>query len=158
MRIRVRKRLLRYWGFRHRQEGGTAVEFALLFSALIMVLGGIVDFGHGWYLRQVITEASREGARYGVIAPADSTAMPVPRSTLNPSIHDYVMNNYLTGLVDSANPQVPTPTGAGYASGLRGDPLTVTVTATKTWFILGIFIPYFNTPSVLTATTTMLLE
>jgi Flp pilus assembly protein TadG len=45
------------------QNGGAAVEFAIILPLLIALLFGIVEFGLLLYNKQIITNASREGAR-----------------------------------------------------------------------------------------------
>ena len=50
------------------QKGATAVEFAIVLSLLITLIFGIIEFGLFIFNRQVITNAAREGARYGIIA------------------------------------------------------------------------------------------
>lgn len=49
------------------QYGGAAVEFALILPLLIVLLFGIIEFGLITYNKQIITNASREGARAGVV-------------------------------------------------------------------------------------------
>jgi Flp pilus assembly protein TadG len=48
-------------------RGQALVEFALIMPFLLLLLIGIVEFGRGWNLHQVITDAAREGARKAVI-------------------------------------------------------------------------------------------
>ena len=50
-----------------RDRGATAVEFALVFPLLLVMLFAIIDFG--WVLNQQmsVTAAAREGARYFAI-------------------------------------------------------------------------------------------
>ncbi|MCX5890582.1 MAG: pilus assembly protein [Deltaproteobacteria bacterium] len=150
-------RLIRHFSLRRRcQEGVAAVEMALCLLPLLLLLGGIVDFGDAYYIKQVITNASREGARYGSRFTIDSTGNHIiPANITSPyTIAGYV-TNYYGGSV--TNLTVPTPTGTGYTSGTSGDPLTVTVTAQKNWFFLGNLLGFTN-PQTLTATTTMALE
>ena len=47
------------------ERGAIAVEFAIIFPVLILLVFGIIDFGHAWYMRHMMSDASREGARYG---------------------------------------------------------------------------------------------
>lgn len=49
------------------QCGGSAVEFAILLVFLLMLLFGIVEFSLILYNQAVITNASREGARVGIV-------------------------------------------------------------------------------------------
>ncbi len=50
-----------------RDSGTAAVEFAIIMPILIVLLFGIVEFGLIFYNKAVITNASREGARYGIV-------------------------------------------------------------------------------------------
>lgn len=50
------------------QKGATMVEFAIIASLLFLLLFGIIEFGVFLYNKQVITNASREGARAGIIS------------------------------------------------------------------------------------------
>jgi Flp pilus assembly protein TadG len=50
------------------REGQALVEFALVVPVLLLLLLGIVEFGLLLYNQQVITNASREGARFGIVA------------------------------------------------------------------------------------------
>jgi Flp pilus assembly protein TadG len=49
------------------QAGAELVEFALVLPILLLVFGGIVDFGLLLQRQQVVTTASREGARLAVL-------------------------------------------------------------------------------------------
>lgn len=48
-------------------KGASAVEFTLVLPILIVLLFGIVEFGLLMYNKAVITNASREGARAGIV-------------------------------------------------------------------------------------------
>ena len=145
------------------EHGAVAVEFAIILPVLMLLVFGIVDFGHGWYMKQIIINASREGARYGT---RYTGSLP---SALNPSISNYVLNtsaqnNNLGGVglksvLPEANPEVPTPTGTGYTSITPpGQPLSVTVRATKNWWVVNKFIPGMESSTILSSTTTMAVE
>jgi Flp pilus assembly protein TadG len=142
-------------GQRHRghQAGGVAVEMALCLLPLVILFGGIVDFGDAYYIKQVISNASREGARYGSRFQTDSSGNRVAPNNFSTSIASHVTSSY-GSLVP--NLTVPTPTGTGYTSGASGDNLTVTASAQKNWFFLGGLMGF--SPQTLTTSTTMALE
>jgi Flp pilus assembly protein TadG len=58
------------------ERGAAAVEFALVLSLLVAILGGIVDFGFAFNAQLSLTHAAREGVRVEAInAPSgDSVA------------------------------------------------------------------------------------
>ncbi|MCK5219206.1 pilus assembly protein, partial [bacterium] len=45
------------------QRGAAAVEFAIVLPLLALILFGTIDFALLFYNKQVLTNASREGAR-----------------------------------------------------------------------------------------------
>jgi Flp pilus assembly protein TadG len=156
-----RKRLVRG------KDGAVAVEFAIIAPILLLLVFGIIDFGHAWYMKHMMSDASREGARYGTRYLTDSSGNRILPKNLNPGIANYTLNAAANGgsggdlanrLPGNANPSV-TLGGAGATestvSNLAGEDLTVTVNATKIWFVLGSLIPGFGSTKTLTVTTTM---
>jgi hypothetical protein len=49
------------------QRGAELIEFALIFPLLLLVLLGIIDFGFMFQRYEVLTNATREGARIAVL-------------------------------------------------------------------------------------------
>jgi Flp pilus assembly protein TadG len=98
------------------QRGGSAVEFAIVLLVLLLIVFGIIEFGLIFYNQQVITNASREGARYGIVSR-------VPRYTTNEVAQ--VVNNYCQGRLYPQNSTVtPTvtvsaPSGTGFGADLE---------------------------------------
>jgi len=164
------KRLLR------QERGGIAVEFAILLPVFALLVFGAVDFGHAFYMQQVVTTASREGARYATKYHTDAGGNQILPASLSPSIPDYVLNTSaqnsgnggygLTSLLPGdANPQVSnddltsTALSPGYtSSNPSGLDITVTITAKKTWWVMGKFIPTLGTDITLKSSTVMKCE
>jgi Flp pilus assembly protein TadG len=149
------KGLIGWWrNFRRRTEGVAAVEFAILASVLFLIIGGVLDFGHAWYMEQVINNAAQDGARYAACYQQDSSANRMALANFNPSIQTFT-TNLLVGL----NATV-TPSGPGWTNSppQHGDNVTVTVSVPMTWFMLAGFLPAGTLPSTLTAKVTVPLE
>ena len=49
------------------EKGQAMVELALVLPILLLILLGIIEFGHIFYSYLVIQNATRDGARYGVV-------------------------------------------------------------------------------------------
>ena len=141
------------------EQGAVAVEFGVVFILFMLVTAAVLDFGHAWYMRQVITNASREGARYGITYRTDTNGTRVAPSTLTPNLSDYITNRYLSNstLPSDAHPII-TVGGTGYTSGAKGAPLEVTISTTKTWFLVSKLVPGLPDGTTLTARTVMLCE
>jgi Flp pilus assembly protein TadG len=102
-----KNRLARFLG---REDGVVGVEMVILFPLLVLIVVGIVEFGHLWYVRQTLTNASREGARAAVVYEVD----PVTKTIVD----EGTRKNLATAIT--------LPVGTA-----TGDPLTVTVTDTS---------------------------
>ncbi len=57
------------------QRGVALVEFAFILPAFFLILFSIVDFGRAYSASVTLTNAVREGARYGVTNPTDSSGI-----------------------------------------------------------------------------------
>lgn len=53
--------------FAKRDDGQALVEFALITPFLLLFLLGIIEFGRAWNEHQVLTDATREGARQAAV-------------------------------------------------------------------------------------------
>jgi Flp pilus assembly protein TadG len=130
-------------------DGAAMVEFAIGSSVLIMLLLGILEFGFLWYQKQVITNASREAARYGVTyrTKTDGTRL-APKNFTNPTITE-VVNNYCTGRIPAGSWTVAPLDGTAATLNdgvdLHSPPpaktIIVTVTCTNKMDLLSGFIP-----------------
>ena len=56
------------------QRGAELIEFALIFPLLLLLMLGIVDFGFMFQRFEVLTNATREGARLAVLPGYDNAA------------------------------------------------------------------------------------
>jgi len=146
-----------------RDTGGAAmVEFAIACLVFCTVVAGIIDLGLAFYVRQVVTNASREGARYGVVYQTDANGNRItPNNLTQPrgSIQNDVLNYYLssTYLPAGSNPSVSV-SGSGYTTGTMGQPVQVTVSATYNWIMLDNLIPSLGNSTTISATTIMQCE
>ncbi|HEY7634505.1 MAG TPA: TadE family protein [Gemmatimonadales bacterium] len=57
-----------------REEGQALAEFALVLPVLFFLIAGIIEFGRGWNIKQAVTDAAREGARWAVVQDATITS------------------------------------------------------------------------------------
>jgi Flp pilus assembly protein TadG len=126
-------------------DGAAAVEFAICGSVLIMLLLGIVEFGFIYFQKAAITNASREGARYGVTYQTDTNGIRLAPASY-PKTIETVVTDYLTKSGVPASSYTisvaddPLNTG-GYTAGTTGKPIVVTVTGTNKMDLLGGFMP-----------------
>jgi Flp pilus assembly protein TadG len=69
MKCACRRRLL------HNERGQALAEFALVLPLVLLFIAGVVEMGRAWNIKQAVTDAAREGARYSVVDNPDINTM-----------------------------------------------------------------------------------
>lgn len=136
------------------EEGASAVEFALILPLFLILVFGIIEFSVILFNKTVITNASREGARFGVL--------------FNPSVHTDIqirtrVNNYLEGGLALINlggsSPLPLPDKDILISPRSNKvPLTVSVVYQYDFLFLPNFLPGLPKFLTLDGATTMRME
>ena len=108
---------------RKTQRGTSTVEMAIVLPLLLMLVFGIGEFGIAFTQKQALTNATREGARAGVVFRVPCNAGTVTTQVRN-TINTIGAATGVTGTITS------TITGA---CGGTGTPLTVTTTVPYTF-------------------------
>lgn len=136
---------------RKRIKGASLIEFALILPVLLLIIEGIMEYSIIYYDKAIITNASREAARYGIVLRSPSYAT-------SSSIITYAKNYCEDKLITFGADVDPTVTVTNSVNPpVFGATLKVTVTYPYTGLIL---YQVMNTPKVitLTASTTMTYE
>jgi Flp pilus assembly protein TadG len=132
-----------------RRRGQSALEFALMLPAVLLILGGTIQFGQAFLAYARLMQAAQEGARYGAVLPnTRNDAAIIARA-------QQVAPGGTSDTVTVASTASPTSTvTVAAASRTRGNVLTVTVRHTQP-----LVIPFFPVASLpLTATASMVVE
>lgn len=132
------------------QRGLAVVEFALVLPVLLTVLLAVIELGVMLYNQAVLTQASREGARVGIVL-----REPKPGAS---EIRQAVLartQGALIALRGSASPEVQVQQSSPAA---YPNPLQVTVRYPYAGLALGPLLSALDQPVVLSATTVMVNE
>ncbi len=79
----------RMWRRFHRDDRAAAmIEFAIVAPLLFLLVFGIIDFGRVFFLYNNLTNAARDGARYGSVLPEGGASVTTVRSTVRSRIND----------------------------------------------------------------------
>jgi len=113
------------------QNGQVIIEFALILPILLLILGGIIEFGILLYNKQVITNASREAARAGIIYLVDKTTGNKIIPDIEGIARDYCQNRLIT----FGAPTQPVVTHSTDPTELYPSDLTVQVTYQYTFIL-----------------------
>ncbi len=100
--------------YRKQRRGASAVEFAIVAPVFFLLVFGMIEFGRMCMVQQLLTNASREGARQAVLD-----------GTTSDQVKDVVQNYLSNAAVPVARENItvtPDPTTAD-----SGQPVTVTV-------------------------------
>lgn len=133
------------------QKGAAAVEFAIIAPLLFTIMFGIIEFGLLFYDKAVITNASREGARMGILwGPTRSTD-----AQIQATVASYTSNHLIT----FGTMVPPTTTISRTGTGIDpGDALTVTVSYDYDFLLLPNFVSALSNVTTINAVTVMRLE
>ena len=110
------------------ERGVMAAEFAILLPVLLLIVFGTMEFGMMMYGREVVTNATREGVRYGIVAQTP----PVSGATMISQATTYITGSGLNPAHVLFNPPV--------CCGITGTPVTLSATYNYNWII-----PYIPT-------------
>jgi hypothetical protein len=150
---------------RYKTENGTsAVEFAIVLPILVVLLFGIIEFSILLYDKAIITNASREGARAGIVFksnPVTEEYLPVTEDEIETVVNNYVSNNLIT-FGSSTTPitklVIPYKDNDGSGDPSSGDDLMVTVSYTYGFLLLPNFITSLGGNINVGAVTVMRME
>lgn len=114
------------------ERGAELIEFAAVFPILLLVVGGMVDFGFVFRSWQVVTNAAREGARVGSL-PGYQCA---PGGDVEPRVNAYLD---AAGMADAGASIEVSPTATGGMTSC-----SVVVTVDQPLPSLGVFGQFFG--------------
>ena len=95
------------------RRGAVAVEFALVAPVFLLLIFGILEFGQLIMVQQILTNASREGARLAVL---EGTTL----SEVQTALDEYLANSSISGASVTVTP-------SSLSNAESGAPITVTV-------------------------------
>jgi Flp pilus assembly protein TadG len=135
---------------RQAQQGAAAVEFALILPILLLVFFGMIELSLALYDKAILTNASREGARAGIVLSS-------PKLT-DAQIRTVVLNYTNGALISLGSTTAPTVTIEQSTPASFPNPLRVTVSYTYKGLGVGTLLGALGAPIVLTSSTSMVNE
>jgi len=135
------------------ETGVAAVEFALVLPILVTLVFGVIETSFMLYDKAVITNASREAARAGIVM----RQTPLTIAEIQTVALNYCQN-YLISLGGGSSTPTVTVSRSAYNSFYDSTVLTVTVTYTYNSAILRAFSSVFGLPMTFSGITVMVDE
>jgi Flp pilus assembly protein TadG len=99
--------------FRKKRRGASVVEFAIVAPVFFLLIFGMIEYGRMVMVQQVLTNATREGARRAVLDGATT-------NDIRNVVQEYLTNSSIGNATVSVSPDPPSSAGSG-------EPVTVTV-------------------------------
>lgn len=97
------------------ERGSALVEFALVSTATLTLMLGIVDFGRALYTYHLVANAARSGTRYAMVRGSTCTVTGCPATTDS-------IQTYVRGLAPGVDPDSLAVTTIWSSSGGCSDP------------------------------------
>jgi len=116
-------------------RGAAVVEFAIVLVLLLAIVFGIIEFGFLMFNKQVITNAAREGARYGIVKTDPLNDL----DDRTPALIQGVVNNYASShliTLGDGGGALTTSVSGNCTAAESGDPLAVNVTYNYAFLVL----------------------
>jgi len=132
------------------QRGAAAIEFAIILPLLVLLIFGMIEFSVLFYDKAMITNASREGARAGIVF---STLGPLSDDQVHQVVANYCSDHLVSFQPGSVVSTTVTRTGTS-----SGDRLTVRVEYPYNFLILPNLVTGLTGPLNLSAETIMRME
>ena len=115
------------------ERGAALVEFAIVLPLLLLLVFGIIEFGFLLYNKAMITNASREGAREGILFNSSR-----PSATIQSDVLAKVASYCQTRMIPTTVNPAATVTGACFTSAVderAGKELIVNVSYTYPFIV-----------------------
>ena len=122
-----------------RERGQALAEFALVLPLILFFIAGIIEFGRAWNIKQAVTDAAREGARYAVVQDDDIKT--------TDDVKAKIEERLALAAIDSATIEF---SGDFHVAGSE---TTVTVSAEHQMGLVGVLLGWAGAPSVVTIST-----
>ena len=90
-----------------KRRGAAVVEFAIVAPLFLTLIAGTIELGQGIVLMQLLTNASRQGAR---VAGYDTTTS---ASTVTTAVNNYLSNEGISGATTTISPSLPSTASDG---------------------------------------------
>jgi Flp pilus assembly protein TadG len=136
-----------------RDERGQALaEFALILPLILFFIAGVVEMGRAWNIKQAVTDAAREGARYTVVK---DDAVPTP-ADVQAKIEERLA---LAGITEStigitsADPDCSVVTVCFHTDDGYGKEMTVSVATQFQMGLIGALLGWAGVPAEVTIST-----
>jgi Flp pilus assembly protein TadG len=133
------------------RRGQALAEFALVLPLVLLFIAGIIEMGRAWNIKQAVTDAAREGARYTVVM--DNT---VSMADVEAKIEERLALASIESsdiVISSADPSCSPLASCFHSEFGYGKEMTVSVSTQFQMGLIGALLSWAGAPSVVTIST-----
>jgi len=140
---------------KRRRAGARAqalAEFALVLPIILLFIAGVVEMGRAWNIKQVVTDAAREGARWTVVQDEDLADL----AAVQAKIEERLALGGVTGATiefSSADPACAVASACYHTDPGFGKEMTVSVSAPFQMNLIGVLLKWAGGPTTIEITT-----
>ena len=133
-------------------RGQALAEFALVLPIILLFIAGVVEMGRAWNIKQVVTDAAREGARWTVVQDEDLADL----AAVQAKIEERLALGGVTGATiefSSADPACGVVSACYHTDPGFGKEMTVSVSAPFQMNLIGVLLKWAGGPTTIEITT-----
>lgn len=93
------------------RRGTSAVEFAFIAPLFFLLVIGMIEFSRALMVQQVLTSASREGARTATLDSTNNSTNPSPTSIVDSAVNSCLAAASVSGATTTISPALPVAAG-----------------------------------------------
>ena len=136
-------------------RGGQALaEFALVLPLVLLFIAGIVEMGRAWNIKQAVTDAAREGARYTVVQDDAITSPSQVEAKVRERLALASVDSAdATVTISSADPDCAVIANCFHEETAYGKEMTVSVSTQFKMGLIGALLGWAGAPSEVTIST-----
>ncbi len=140
---------------RRSERGQALAEFALVLPLVLLFIAGIIEMGRAWNIKQAVTDAAREGARYTVVKDPAITSLAQVQAKIQErlALASIEQSNIVISSADPSCAVVATCFHQQNGSA-NGKEMTVSVSTQFQMGLIGTLLSWAGAPSVVTIATT----
>jgi Flp pilus assembly protein TadG len=133
------------------RRGQALAEFALVLPLVLLFIAGVVEMGRAWNIKQVVTDAAREGARLTVVQDEDIPDL----AAVQAKIEERLALGGVSGseiVFSSADPDCAVAADCFHDDTGIGKEMTVSVSAPFQMNLIGVLLKWAGGPTTVDIT------
>jgi Flp pilus assembly protein TadG len=134
------------------RRGQALAEFALVLPLVLLFMAGIIEMGRAWNIKQAVTDAAREGARYTVVKDDAISSLAQVQAKIEERL---ALASIETSTIEfsSADPACAVVSDCFHNEVGYGKEMTVRVSTPFQMGLIGALLGWAGAPSVVTIST-----